>query len=181
MTARRKRKAKPQAAAPAQPHGTSIDDMGIAAQIRVSTVVPIGGEKRSGHADGAVYVRRFAVECTIDEIHANGRVTDRQWAAGIKFRHNWLRAVRHAPVTSLYGERTPGSDTTTTQAIHECSARVMITEAIRAVGMIASAAIIATCGEDEQPRRLETLTDALTALAEHWKLDPSYTRDEKRG
>lgn len=171
---RRPKPRKDFAEAPTADYGA---DLGPAARRRQSAIVKVGGEQRSSTRSDAVYARRFTCECYVDELHANRKLTDRQWKAGMMFRGKWLVGARHTPVTGLYGERTDKGDATSaTEYTH--SARQQLTDAIRHLGMWASSVVIAICGEDEQRADdVPVLVLGLDALADFWKLDEQFRRE----
>lgn len=148
---------------------------GPAALARDSKIVITGGKARGSVAAEATEAKRITCECTIDTLFAQHHLTRTQWQAGVKFRRLWLLSARRAAVTGRYGQQMPRATGDADGAAGRSSdARAQIDAAIREMGQIRSAAVIAVAGEDEGARgRLKPLAEGLDVLADWWGLTPA--------
>lgn len=142
---------------------------------------------------------RVRTECTIDRYHERMQINDRQHGAGIKLRGIWQRAAHVPAVTGSYGESRGngggiGTGIDARAALRDALegaylakrmnaqyAPLFLTEkgkhlwmermpsALKPAGQVAEA----VCGLDEWAggtMRLMLLREALTALADYWKI-----------
>lgn len=132
-------------------------------------------------ATGPITVR----DAPLEQLEADGRITERQYAAADKYRHHWHHAGMRERFSSLRMDGTFGGSNehvTDNMMWH----RAMYTKAVQALGMTASGVVEdIVCrdirlvdvgrkrlgwGNDPQARAAaETLLkDALDRLADHW-------------
>jgi hypothetical protein len=145
------------------------------------------------------YGAHVAAECVVDRYHHRCQIIDRQHEAGIRLRKLWRAAVIEPSVTASYGELRGGGDGVASTADARAKLRTVLLDAGLAVEGPKSPVIVKTlsgekletvsmpwtltpdgcvavsvCGYDEWAggtRRLEQLRRALTALADHWKIE----------
>ena len=155
---------------------------GPAAIARRVDNVTISGQARGSIATTKTVVRRVRCECTLDFLYARHQfagpdVTPEQarlrYQAGLRFRGLWLSSARRARVVAdLTGQPAKGS--VQDGLAGGIDARSKVNEAVKALGMIGSAVMIAVAGEDESAKgRVPQLCRGLDVLVELWGLDAS--------
>jgi hypothetical protein len=162
------------------------NDLGVAHHLRPSVIVDLEATSRGSVQTGArVLTKRMIVECEVDRLLVNGQLTDPQWKAGTLFRVKWMACVKLPKVCATYGCQPIGSvggSSADDVAARRASARQDVDEAIRALGLLRSNAVIAVCGMDESARgRVGVLRDGLDALREFYKVAADYDRSSTRG
>ena len=176
MTARRKRKPSP-VPTTALHDPTSIADLGPAARARESSVHAIEGKRISTIRGEPVYVRRYAADCRIDALSHSAQISDRQWAAGIKFRHYYRISELPRSTTGAYGERLPGARDPDNDQATRIAAAQKIAQAADVLGSGLYPVVLAVAGMDESAGRvLRILQIALTILADLWGIDKEFSR-----
>ncbi len=160
-------------------------DLGVAHHIREAEIVDIEAVSRGSVAPGMkVLVKRMLAECELDSLLIKGWISEPQWRAGMLFRVKWLACVRLPNITAQYGE-TSGRATqnpTDEVAARRATASQDVNEAIRVLGMIQSAAVIAICGMDEKPKgRLAVLRLGLEGLRVLYRVPADYERYSTKG
>jgi hypothetical protein len=113
--------------------------------------------------------RRVKHECRLDWYWDKASLDDRQHAAGLRFRRDWLRAAAAPKLTGTYGPRL-GTGRDDFHAL-QLAARRHVARALLAVGQELAPVLIAVCGFDEWASgRLPQLREALVLLADHYGL-----------
>jgi hypothetical protein len=143
---------------------------------------------------------RALVECVVDRYHHRCQITDRQLAAGLRFRSLWRGASLPASVTGSYGERRGGGSGIdgNTDARHALQSAIVgsgigqhfgedapilvatlsgeryeplcLPVRLRLTGHV----VVSVCGLDEWAggtRRLDKLREGLSDLANYWRME----------
>jgi hypothetical protein len=112
--------------------------------------------------------RRVKFECRLDWYQDKASIDDRQHAAGLRFRADWLLAAMEAKVVGTYGLRVRGPGEFRD---HQLAARRRAARALAALAPAERGTVIQVCGFDEWAAgRLPALRAALTQLADHYGL-----------
>ena len=154
------------------------DDLGPAAQARASRIVTVGGERKSAIKAAKVEARRYDVECRVDALNAWGQLSDRQWAAGVRFRFHWRHSTWHPRVTATYGEQAHTQSRSTEPPPLERSVHVIrLDEWAQILTAPEWAAMAAVAGEDEScAGKLRLVQSACNAIADNLKIDKEFSR-----
>ncbi len=115
---------------------------------------------------------RVKCECRLEWYMYHALIDDRQLAAGLRFRADWIIAVSEPKVIADYGQTIAGPMTFSEQRM---AARRRINSAHRSLrDADRKLVIVAVCGMDEWAiRKTMTLREGLDDLAQHYGLEKS--------
>jgi hypothetical protein len=125
--------------------------------------------------DGRASARRVKFECRLDWYQDKASIDDRQHAAGLRFRADWLLAAAQPKVVGTYGLRARGPNEFRD---HQLAARRRAARALALLDPAERAAVIEVCGFDHWAAgRLPALRAALATLADHYGLPSAVSRE----
>jgi hypothetical protein len=112
--------------------------------------------------------KRVRHECRLDWYWDKCSLVDRQHAAGMRFRSDWMIASAEPKLTGTYGLRIRGRESFTELRL---AARRRVARALRQLPEHARAVVIDVCCFDNWASgRLPALREALTTLTDHYGL-----------
>jgi hypothetical protein len=112
--------------------------------------------------------KRARHECRLDWYWDKCSLVDRQHAAGIRFRGDWMIASAEPKLTGSYDLRVPGRESFSELQL---AARRRVARALHRLSERARPVVIDVCCFDNWASgRLPELRDALTTLADHYRL-----------
>jgi len=148
-------KARSRASLPAADHGSPERAQHGELVSRETMVAGVTG-KRVKHA------------CRLDWYLDKASLVDRQHAAGLRFRRDWHLAAARPTLTGRYGLRVPGHHEFTESQL---AARRRVRDAVMALDReLVEIVVDVCCFDNWASGRLPRLRDALSLLADHYRL-----------